>query len=83
MTGKKIKYKDFESALARLEKINEKLESGELKLEDSIDLYTEGVEIAGFCNNKLSKAEKKIMILKEKKQGLTEEPFEEDMADGD
>lgn len=59
----KKEYKDFESAINRLEEITEQLESGELSLEDSIKLYTEGVEIAGVCNKKLTEAEGKITKL--------------------
>ena len=42
----KKKYKDFESALERLEAVTDELESGEATLEQSIALYTEGLEIA-------------------------------------
>jgi len=62
MSGKK-QYKDFESALTRLEEIVGELESGELSLEKSIDLYTEGVEIAQICDKKLTEAEGKIARL--------------------
>ena len=62
MSGKK-QYKDFESALARLEEIVGDLESGELSLEKSIALYTEGVEIAQVCDKKLTEAEGKIAQL--------------------
>lgn len=73
----KKKYKDYESALDRLEKITDLLESGEPKLEEAISLYTEGLEIAGFCNGKLKEAEKKIKIITEKNGVPTEEDFEE------
>ena len=76
MTTKK-KYKDYESALVRLEEITELLESGEHSLEDSIKLYTEGLEIAKFCDEKLGQAEKKIKIITEKNGNLVEEEFEE------
>lgn len=72
------KLKDFESALARLEEITEKLESGEESLEKSIDLYTEGLEIAKLCNKKLNDAEEKIKIIAERDGILTEVDFEED-----
>ncbi|KAA3631274.1 MAG: exodeoxyribonuclease VII small subunit [Calditrichaeota bacterium] len=75
MTAKK-KYKDYESALERLEEITEILESGEQPLEESIDLYTEGLEIAKFCDGKLSEAEKKIKIITEKNGALVEDDFE-------
>ena len=59
----KKEYKDFESAMARLEEIVAALESGELTLENSLALYSEGVTIAGVCNNKLNEAEGKIAKL--------------------
>lgn len=62
MAAKK-EYKDFESALNRLEAIVSALESGEHSLEASIALYSEGVEIAGICNRKLADAEGKIARL--------------------
>ncbi|MCX6826646.1 MAG: exodeoxyribonuclease VII small subunit [candidate division Zixibacteria bacterium] len=77
MTTKKG-YKSFGAALARLEEITARLESGETPLEESITLYTEGVEIAGFCSQKLSEAEKKITILKKLGDKLVEVPFEKD-----
>lgn len=83
MSPKDKKYKDFESALERLEEITERLESGETKLEESIDLYTEGIEIAGVCTRKLAEAEKKVKILKEKNQKMVEEVFEGDFATED
>ncbi len=80
MTAKK-KYKDFESALARLEEITDLLESGDQSLENSIDCYTEGLEIARFCNEKLSEAGKKIKMITDKGGDLVEEVFE--AADGE
>ena len=76
MAGQK-KYKDYESAMARLEAITEQLESGEPKLEEAIKLYTEGFEIARFCSEKLNKADEKIKIISEKNSLLKEEVFEE------
>ncbi len=82
MTTKK-KYKDFESALARLEEITDLLESGEKSLEESISFYTEGLEIAKFCNDRLAEAEKKIKIITDQKGNLVEEDFEEGNGDDD
>lgn len=59
----KKEYKDFESAMARLEEIVSELESGENTLENSIALYSEGVTIAGVCNKKLAEAEGQIAKL--------------------
>ena len=77
MTPKK-KYKDYESAMERLEEITASLESGEAKLEEAIDLYTEGLEIARFCDKKLAEADEKIKLIT-RKNGLAEETdFESD-----
>jgi len=75
MAEKKAKFKDFESALERLEAITDELELGEVKLEKAMELYSEGVEIAAYCNNILTASEKKIMILKEENEKLVETPM--------
>ena len=62
MAAKK-EYKDFESAMIRLEEIVAALESGELTLEKSLALYSEGVTIAEVCSKKLSEAEGQIAKL--------------------
>jgi exodeoxyribonuclease VII small subunit len=79
----KKKYKDFESALARLEEITELMESEEAALEQSIDLYTEGLEIAKFCNTKLTEAEKKIKLIAEKAGVTVEEDFETEQPESE
>ncbi len=75
MTVKK-KYKDFETALERLEEITQLLESGEKTLEESIDFYTEGLGIAAFCDKRLGEAEKKIKIIADQRGALIEEDFD-------
>ena len=77
MTAKK-KYKDYESALERLEEITGLLEEGEATLEESITLYTEGLDIAKFCTGQLDEAEKKIKLITEKEGVAVEEDFESD-----
>ena len=66
-------YRDFESAMERLQEVTSQLESGEVKLEEAIELYTEGLEIARQCDLKLTEAEKKIKIIMEKNGRLEEE----------
>jgi len=51
---------DFESALKRLEEIVQKLEQGNLSLDDSLKLFEEGIQRSRFCSKKLSEAEKKV-----------------------
>ncbi|MEZ5358931.1 MAG: exodeoxyribonuclease VII small subunit [Candidatus Zixiibacteriota bacterium] len=74
-------YKDFESAMARLEEITADLEAGELSLEDSIALYTEGVEIAAVCNKKLTEAEGQIAKLTKMADSFKLAPLEESIDD--
>ncbi|MFQ5452809.1 MAG: exodeoxyribonuclease VII small subunit [Candidatus Zixiibacteriota bacterium] len=76
MTASIKKYKDYESALGRLEEITSLLESGEMALEESIQLYTEGLEISKFCDKKLTEVEKKIKIISEQNNKLVEKEFE-------
>lgn len=78
----KKKYKDFESAMARLEEITERLESSEASLEESIDLYTEGLEITKFCSEKLGQAEKKIKVIVEQADGPVEVDFDDQKVNG-
>ncbi len=73
--GKTKVYKDFEGAMTRLEEIVTALESGDLSLEESIALYTEGVEIAGVCNRKLAEAEGQIAKLSKMAEQFKLESF--------
>ena len=58
----------FEDALAKLEDIVNKMEMGELSLEESMKKYEEGTKLAELCGKKLSEAEKKVKILKSNKE---------------
>ena len=50
----------FEQALARLEKIVEKLDDGNLPLDESIALFKEGTTLAKVCRDKLAEAEVQV-----------------------
>ena len=65
----KEKSLDFEKSLAKLEKIIEALEDGELPLNESIKTFEEGVKITKHCQELLAKAELKIQKLLEKDDG--------------
>lgn len=54
---------NFESLMAKLEKIVTKLESGEESLEDSLKLYEQGMEISLNCKEILDSAVQKITII--------------------
>jgi exodeoxyribonuclease VII small subunit len=47
----------------------EQLESGDLSLEDSLEIFERGVGLVKFCNEKLNEVEKKIEILVRGKDG--------------
>ncbi len=61
----KIQQLSFEEAIKRLEEVVEHLEGGETPLDETIDLYQEGVLLARHCDIKLSQVEQKIEILLE------------------
>lgn len=54
---------DFEKKLGRLEEIVQKMERGELSLEDSLKLFEEGVRLSRECQTQLSQAEAKVKLL--------------------
>ena len=55
---------DFEQSILRLEKITQKLESGELSLDESLKIFEEGIKLSRLCEKKLTDAEQKLEILK-------------------
>ncbi len=75
--GAKQKDKlNFEEALQKLEGIVEKLESGDLKLDESLELFEEGVRLSRLCQKKLEEAQGKIeKLVKEKDGEIETEPF--------
>ncbi len=50
----------FEEALGKLEDIVERLESGDVNLDESIDIYTRGTALRLHCEAKLKDAQAKI-----------------------
>lgn len=55
----------FEEALNELSLINEKLESPDLSLEDSVRLFKEGLELTKFCQKKLEDARQEIEVIED------------------
>ncbi|MCP5155192.1 MAG: exodeoxyribonuclease VII small subunit [Ectothiorhodospiraceae bacterium] len=56
---------DFERSLRELEKLVERLEDGELTLEESLKTYERGVELSRRCQHALEAAEERVRILTE------------------
>ena len=59
----------FEAALKQLEEIVQKLEKGELPLEESLVLYEKGIGLSRLCHGKLEEAEGRIEVLMKSASG--------------
>lgn len=55
--------RSYEEAVSRLEEIVQRLETGELSLEESLTLFEEGIHLAKYCTGKLDAAEGRLEIL--------------------
>jgi exodeoxyribonuclease VII small subunit len=76
--------KRFEEALQELESIVQRLEDGNLSLDDSLSLFEEGIKLSRLCAQRLDEAEKKIeLLLKDETGALYRQPFtpEDENAD--
>jgi exodeoxyribonuclease VII small subunit len=72
----------FEGSLKRLEEIVSQLEGSKLDLEQSLEIFEEGVKLVRFCASRLDQAERRIEILLTDKEGrLRAEPFPEEPED--
>jgi exodeoxyribonuclease VII small subunit len=58
--------KDFEAALAELERTVKQLEEGDLSLDKSLALFERGVELSRYCQEQLSIAQRRIELLSER-----------------
>ena len=66
---------NFNKGLSELEEIINKMESGELSLEDSLKYFEEGVKIHRQCHTALTDAEQRISILSENDNYSKEKSF--------
>ena len=69
---------DFEHSLAELQTLVERLESGELSLEDSLTAFEQGIGLTRECQAALAQAEQKVQILLERDGELQPAPFDAD-----
>jgi exodeoxyribonuclease VII small subunit len=75
---------DFERAMAELEQLVEKLEKGDLPLEESLAAFERGVALTRTCQAALRQAEQKVELLLQKPGGEAERvPFDDDGRDED
>jgi len=77
MTEESKKQEDvtFEQALQRLEGIVRAMEAGDLPLEQAIQEFQEGMQLARICREKLDAAEQKIEMLVTEAGQLTKKPL--------
>jgi exodeoxyribonuclease VII small subunit len=75
----KQKQARLEDALATLESLVERMESGELSLEESLKAFEDGIRLTRECQQALQQAEQKVRILLDQHQDAEPQPF----SDGD
>ncbi|MCK5308290.1 MAG: exodeoxyribonuclease VII small subunit [Zetaproteobacteria bacterium] len=66
MARKSTKTPGFEQSLKELESLVEKMEQGDLSLEDSLSHFERGVQLSRTCQKALKEAEQKVEILMKK-----------------
>lgn len=76
MTTKKAKAVEFEQALGELEAVVERLEHGELPLEEALKQFERGIELTRGCQASLKQAEQRVEILLAKSPEAAPEPFD-------
>lgn len=66
---------NFEITLNELETIIEKMESGQLSLEESLRYFENGIKLSRLCQTALRDAEQKVQLLVDDNGEFKEEPF--------
>lgn len=61
----------LENSFRRLDEIIEKMEQGELSLEESFKLYKEGIALVSSCNESIDKVEKEIKVIEDDGEKVT------------
>jgi exodeoxyribonuclease VII small subunit len=74
---------DFETAVAQVEELIDKIERGEIGLEESVAAYERGVKLIHRCRGILDTAEQKIIELTGRPESADPESAETDSADPD
>jgi exodeoxyribonuclease VII small subunit len=71
----------FEEKLAALEVVVEKLERGDLALDESVRLFEEGVTLSDACKKELEEAEGRIQVLVERGSRMVAADLEVEMEE--
>lgn len=75
---KKTSKNDFESSLAALEEVVERLEDGDLPLETAVKEWEKGMKLRDACEKILTQAEQKVDVLMRRGDGHDVEPLDPD-----
>ncbi len=68
-------FPEFEQALAELEAVVERLERGDLPLEEALSVFERGVELTRHCQSALRAAQQRVEILTKRDGQPQVEPF--------
>lgn len=69
---------DFEAALKELETLVQKMEQGDIRLEESLQHFERGIQLTRQCQQALQAAEQKVQILLEKGNSTEIKPFSDE-----
>lgn len=69
---------DFERSLDELERLVDKMEQGDLSLEESLAAYERGVGLYRKCQTALEQAELRVRLLSDPQDPASAEPFDAD-----
>ena len=73
---KNLENLSFEESLTKLQDIVDQLDSGEIDLEKSVELYENGMKLKKICEEKLKKVELQIKKIKSENNKIIKEDFE-------
>lgn len=76
MPKKKTETPAFEDALAELEALVERMEGGDLTLEESLGAFERGIALTRTCQQALQAAEQKVEVLTRNDPDAATEPFD-------
>ena len=80
---RKTRIPDFEKSLRELEQLVEKLEQGDLPLDDALKAFERGVALTRGCQSALQQAQSRVEILSQRNGTAEIEPFEDDGGEVD
>ncbi|MCB1722804.1 MAG: exodeoxyribonuclease VII small subunit [Gammaproteobacteria bacterium] len=78
MSSKKKQAPTFEESLAELEALVERMEAGDLSLEESLSAFERGIGLTRSCQEALQAAEQKVEMLTSRAADAPTEPFSDD-----